>query len=130
MRWTFQLICLNETIGMKAAKFSFRLAKGAHEKQYHITMDVNELRRKLMQGSGNGWPGGRKGEALVGWSALTNTFAEWEKRAQMVQRTRMCLRVGFLIQETPEAGEFAPRVRTLSVLSEDTSPVPSIHTAA
>lgn len=50
MRWTFQLICLNGTVGMKAAKFPFRLAKGTHEKQSHITKDVNEPRRKLREG--------------------------------------------------------------------------------
>lgn len=89
MRWTFQLICLNETAGMKAAKFSFRLAKGTHEKQFHITMDMNQPRRKLMEGrvKMNG-PAGGSGEVLVGWSAPRNAFVEWKRRAQMVQRTR------------------------------------------
>lgn len=65
MRWTFQLICLNETVGMKAANFSFCLAKGTYEKQFHITMDMNKPRRKLMEGrvEMNGQAGGRGGGA-------------------------------------------------------------------
>lgn len=70
MRWTFQLICFNETVGMKAAKFSFRLAKGTHEKRFHITMDVNEPRRKLREGRAqmDGQAGGRRGACRLEWA--------------------------------------------------------------
>ena len=43
IRWTSQLICLDEGIEMETATFSYRLAKGlkqyTREKLFHITMD-------------------------------------------------------------------------------------------